>query len=73
MNDTEKLVKAIKVYRANYTSNVGPPVCDKCNEEATIYDQCAGENYCEKCLDVSLKEDPEQLFSLVSKFAEMEE
>lgn len=68
----ELVNKALAVYRKNYTTKAQPPVCSRCNEESTLYDQCAGEEFCESCLDISLKEDEDQLFDLVTKFPEME-
>jgi hypothetical protein len=68
----DQIKKAIKVYYKNFVQSVSPPDCSTCHNEAILYDQCAGENYCDECLNKSLREDTESLFDLVAKFPEME-
>lgn len=63
----EQFNKAFKVYKEHYTETVSPPECETCHQPAEFYDQAAGDNFCEACLEKSLRLDQETLWDYVGE------
>jgi hypothetical protein len=57
----DEIKRRLAIYKREHTEKVSPPTCDDCNEYATLYDTLAGENYCDRCLDKSLRADIKEL------------
>jgi hypothetical protein len=56
--EKEVMQKKIDKYIKENTTEVGVPECNKCHNNAEVYDTLAGENFCLYCLRKDLENDP---------------